>query len=459
MAPEQLAGKGASVRSDVYALGLVLYELSTGKKAFDAASLDELQPQARGGSADGAVGGRAGLRPGGRARDPALPREGSGAAAVVGGAGRGGAAGRRSSRGRARRRRDAVARNGRRRGRAGRPLAGRRPGCLLLALAAALALAIVFMPRAKIGAFVSVDKPPDALRERARDILQSVEVGKPADSASWFRTDRSFLEWARAHGGLGGDLSRDAVAFVYRQSPSPLVPWLATTGPFPTPMVTSVESGPRRAGDGRGLGRSARKAGPARDRSARAFRTRPRPRPTDWSPLFREAGLDIGRFTPVAPRWSPRGYATERAAWEGPHPERPGVTMRVEAASYAGRPVSFRWLGPWTEPERPASAAASTSGELVFECILFLCILGGAILVRRNLRSGRSDRRGALRLAAAIGGSHAPDVGARRPSRPELPTRAGSSSRRSATPPERGSSTGSSTSRSSRSRAAAGPRC
>jgi serine/threonine protein kinase len=38
MAPEQLAGKGASVRSDISALGLVLYELYTGRKAFDGAS-------------------------------------------------------------------------------------------------------------------------------------------------------------------------------------------------------------------------------------------------------------------------------------------------------------------------------------------------------------------------------------------------------------------------------------
>jgi serine/threonine protein kinase len=32
MAPEQLAGKGATVRSDIYSLGLVLYEIYTGKK-------------------------------------------------------------------------------------------------------------------------------------------------------------------------------------------------------------------------------------------------------------------------------------------------------------------------------------------------------------------------------------------------------------------------------------------
>src|SRR5262245_27468604 len=43
MAPEQFAGKGASVKSDVYALGLVLYELYTGKKAFEGATLNDLR--------------------------------------------------------------------------------------------------------------------------------------------------------------------------------------------------------------------------------------------------------------------------------------------------------------------------------------------------------------------------------------------------------------------------------
>jgi serine/threonine-protein kinase len=45
MAPEQLAGKGATVRSDMYSLGLVLYELYTGKKAFTATTLAELRQQ------------------------------------------------------------------------------------------------------------------------------------------------------------------------------------------------------------------------------------------------------------------------------------------------------------------------------------------------------------------------------------------------------------------------------
>ncbi|HVG53482.1 MAG TPA: serine/threonine-protein kinase, partial [Vicinamibacterales bacterium] len=45
MAPEQLAGKGATVRSDIYALGLVLYELYTGRRAFSAPTLAELREQ------------------------------------------------------------------------------------------------------------------------------------------------------------------------------------------------------------------------------------------------------------------------------------------------------------------------------------------------------------------------------------------------------------------------------
>src|SRR5206468_1930333 len=42
MAPEQLRGEAVTAKSDIYALGLVLYEIFTGKKPFDAQNVQQL---------------------------------------------------------------------------------------------------------------------------------------------------------------------------------------------------------------------------------------------------------------------------------------------------------------------------------------------------------------------------------------------------------------------------------
>ena len=43
MAPEQLEGKPASIKSDIYALGLILFEIFTGRRAYDAKTLGDLK--------------------------------------------------------------------------------------------------------------------------------------------------------------------------------------------------------------------------------------------------------------------------------------------------------------------------------------------------------------------------------------------------------------------------------
>ena len=395
MAPEQFAGRGASVRSDLYSLGLVLYELYTGKRAFDAASVADYRHK----HAEDPPTNPSALVPG---MEPAVerailrciekdPAQRPSSAAQVAAAMPGGdllqaavAAGETPSP-------EMVAAAGQR-----GAIAPSQARGLLIVLAAAIALAVLLTPRANIAGFVSLEKSPEVLRERAREILQGAGLGKPADSSDWFRTDDGFLTWAQRHGGLDSDLSRDAVAFVYRQAASPLATALAETGPYPSPFVDSLNPAPVEPGmaevwiDPRGrLVRLAivppqlpKESGP--------------PPETDWSPVFREAGLDMRQFAPVAPRWSPRGYATTRAAWEGPHPERSGVTMRVEAASFQGRPVSFLWIGPWTKPAE--APAAGDTGNVVFEVLLLSFLFGGAALARRNVRAGRGDRRGAMRL-------------------------------------------------------------
>src|SRR5258708_36635036 len=50
MAPEQLSGQEVTVRSDIYALGLVLYEIFAGRRAFEAKTLTELIEQHQSGT-------------------------------------------------------------------------------------------------------------------------------------------------------------------------------------------------------------------------------------------------------------------------------------------------------------------------------------------------------------------------------------------------------------------------
>jgi serine/threonine-protein kinase len=104
-------------------------------------------------------------------------------------------------------------------------------------------------------------------------------------------------------------------------------------------------------------------------------------------------------------------------------PRRPDVKLRVEAASYRGRPVAFKVVGPWTRPALMDQAPPSRMQRVIsaIGTLMILTLLGGAmLLVRANLKAGRADRRGAGRIALfllavwtaawAIGSRHSFDV-------------------------------------------------
>ena len=122
--------------------------------------------------------------------------------------------------------------------------------------------------------------------------------------------------------------SRDLLLW-YRTSPRPLVPWgtenaVAGTNP---PLTIAGMALDRR--------RRLRPAGRVSGRARSRCRPTTSPRAMDWRVLFSAAGLDIATFKPVEPAWVPPVFADERRAWEGPMPEHPDQTFRVEAAAMA----------------------------------------------------------------------------------------------------------------------------
>jgi len=111
------------------------------------------------------------------------------------------------------------------------------------------------------------------------------------------------------------------------------------------------------------------------------------------------AGLDMKRFTPAEPLWIPLVAFDAQAAWTGSYAHAPEVPIRIEAASWRGRPVNFQVIGPWSKPERmqPSQWPAGLGFVLTF----FICMLILAVfLAWRNIRLQRGDTRGASRLVA-----------------------------------------------------------
>ena len=408
MAPEQLAGKDPSVQSDIYALGLVIYEVFTGKRAFDAATLADLRRQHELSSPTkpsvlvkdiDPVVERVILRclekdPGKRPTSAlqvaaALPGGDPLAAAL--------AAGETPSP-------EMVAASGESEGL--RPLVA----WILLAGAVVSVIAVILLSaQTMLYRQVPLEKPPEALTEQARNILQNVGYAeRPADTAIGFYEGNDFLRYIGEHDHSKtrwDNLATGAFVFWYRSSPRPLgartffsdAPILGSVWTDDPPLDVSgmklVELNP--------LGRLTLLIAvpPQLEQPAGAASS------PDWAPLFSAAGLNSSQWPPAEPTWTPPVYSDARAAWTGTLAERPEIPMRIEAAAYRGKPVYFELIGPWTRPKR-MQPYQETLGERVTlttgMLLLPLMLVGAALLVRRNLRLGRGDRRGASRLAVFV---------------------------------------------------------
>jgi hypothetical protein len=125
----------------------------------------------------------------------------------------------------------------------------------------------------------------------------------------------------------------------------------------------------------------------------------------DWGRLFSAAELDVAAFHLVDSEWTPLAWGDARAAWTGSVPGHPDIPLRIEAASYRGKPIYFDLIYPWVTPDRSVPFSPTRQQKIAVFIIvtLFLgIVISSVFIVRYNLRHKRGDTRGALRLGTFI---------------------------------------------------------
>jgi hypothetical protein len=403
MAPEQLAGQPATIQTDIYALGLILFEIFTGRRAHDAKTMAELMRLHDSGAIttpstvvrdiDPLVE-RVIMRC--LEKDPAKrPASALAVAAALPGANPLAdalAAGETPSP-------ELLAAAGEE-----QALPVARGLVLLAAIVAGLIAYAGIAAHASLVGRVPLEKPAAVLIDRADAIARSFGyTDPPVDRAYGTQLASDYLDWL-----IGRDVSPRRWDVLSRGTPPALLLWSRTS---PRPMAPLVpfsirpNDPPLNASamrivvvDTLGRLQEFHAVPPQFDADAGPAQ------PFDWSAAFAAAGLDMRAFTPAAPRWTPRDFADAREAWLGPLPDTE-VRVRVEASSYRGRPVSFSIVGPWTiatrqQPRQPSRVDFWLNAVAITAvCALFV---GALILARAHLRENRADRRGAARLIVYV---------------------------------------------------------
>ena len=410
MAPEQLEGKEVSTKSDLYSLGLVLYEIVTGRRVFDAASLPELMKQ------------RERTTPTSpstlvRDLDPAVervilrclendPARRPASALQVAAALPGGdplaaalAAGETPSP-------QMVAAAG--------ETEGMQPW-VALSLLAVVVIGLLGLlwggDRYKLHSFVPLQNPPEVLEARAREIIRHLGYTEPyADEAYSFEVDYGYPQYIQEHDKTPNRWSALAggrpasIFFWYRCSPTDMRPmgFLSSVG---TGAVTTFDPPMDVTGmvllmldtEGRLLHLA---VVPPQQDSPEKTHIAP-----DWSAALSAAGIESSAYRDVAPEWTPLAWGDSRAAWAGTVPGKPEISERIEAAAYRGKLIYFDVIYPWTKPGRQTLFNQKRWERVtvaVLVTVFFVLILSGAFLARRNVRLHRADAHGALRLGGFV---------------------------------------------------------
>jgi len=403
MAPEQLEGCGSSVRTDLFSLGVVLFEVLTGRRPFSASTLPELREDYRKAKSPAPPSEFAGeLDPNVDSailrcleRDPKVrPSSALEVAAALGGTDPLQAvlaAGETPSP-------ELLAAAG---GAGTLPL--RTAWILLCSVALVLSGCIGLARYSTVVGLCGWEKSPELLIDRARDIIRAAGPPVTLDDYAYgiFSNNGqigylSEQEDSRALRRRLAAMEPTPIRFWYRQSPEPLVPrsWeIQVSKDDPKQDVPGMSYVLL---DSRGMLRTYEVVPP---RSETAMQSWPRSSlPPDWTPLFAAAGLDQKQFVAADPMWIPQNPFDLRASWDGTHA---GFPVHIDGAAFHGKVVSFDVNGPWSTPqvEKP-SRWIDRIPDSLNAALDFLLVAAGLVLARRNLRLGRGDRRGAFRISA-----------------------------------------------------------